>query len=138
MHLIDVVGLNFLEFKNRVGEVFLEDPDIANYEDEFHLVYEDDIEAVFCHENDSLQRLYVKSRKAFSFFTIPGGINLGDSIDVVRKKLGPPALSGKEKIETIFGIVPPWDKYFFDRLSLHIEYSSWEEKKVKMVTIESR
>jgi hypothetical protein len=66
---------------------------------------------------------------------IPLGLILSMSQTAKMKRLGEPVRSGGGN-RVIFGAFPAWDKYYFKRFSLHLQYSE-VRNKIDLITINS-
>jgi len=65
---------------------------------------------------------------------LPFALNFELSKEQSRKLLGQPQKSGGGGFSFLYGTVPDWDKYLFERFSLHVQFSE-DNNAIDLVTI---
>ncbi|MDB5123560.1 MAG: hypothetical protein JWP94_1689 [Mucilaginibacter sp.] len=69
-------------------------------------------------------------------YELPFDLNFSLSRNDTRLILGPPNKSGGGDFSFIYGITPPWDKYVYDKFSLHLQFFE-DHSEIALLTIGS-
>jgi hypothetical protein len=92
------------------------------------------------HEDNRIKAIHFYSGKqegASKFAEeLPFNLNFSFSRADVQRLLRVVNFSGGGNFSFLYGPAPIWDKYLFENLSLHLQYSP-DEKNIELVTIDS-
>jgi hypothetical protein len=67
---------------------------------------------------------------------LPFNLEFNFSRSHSREKLGIPNQVGGGDFSFLYGITPPWDKYFYEAFNLHLQFSE-DQNKIDLITIDS-
>jgi hypothetical protein len=86
---------------------------------------------------DTIQ-LYAEGKDGSSMFKadLPHNLNFSFNRTKVRQTLGVPQRSGGGQTILYIGYTANWDKYFFDRYTLHLQYAN-DNNSIQLLTIAS-
>jgi len=91
-------------------------------------------------ENYKIKSIHFYSGKTKTASRFSDGLplNLDFSFSRIKSKqvLGTPGKSGGGGFSFIYGTIPPWDKYFYDKFSLHLQFSE-DQNEIELITIDS-